>query len=210
MTRVGSIDDLGVRDERGCLGVPVAAEAEDRRRGAEPLREVRERGDADAAAHEERLVHVEPVAVAERAEDVDLVAGLSRCERRVPGPTASSRKLSSPGRRLAEAHRSRQEAARGFEHEELARDARTRPPRLDSQERVGADRLVGENDLSPSLLRTDPFLERDGEVALGVRDRVHGRLRAGHRRDARDPRRERRLADEGSRPSALPSRRRAC
>src|SRR6187551_1708037 len=49
--------------------------------------------------------------------------------------------------------------------------------------------------LSASLLRTDLLLERDGEVALSVGDRVHGRPGAGDRRDARDPRGERGLAD---------------
>ena len=52
-------DDRRVRDERRCLGVCVRAEAEDRGRRAEALREVRKRRDADAAADEERPLDVE-------------------------------------------------------------------------------------------------------------------------------------------------------
>ena len=66
--------------------MPLRPEAEHRRRRAERLREVRQRRDPDAAADEERPLDVEPEAVAERAEDVDRVAGLERGERLRPGP----------------------------------------------------------------------------------------------------------------------------
>src|SRR4029079_18934332 len=50
--------------------------------------------------------------------------------------------------------------------------------------------------LSWLLLRTDALLQRESEVAAGVRDRMHGGARSGHRRDARDAGGERRLADQ--------------
>ena len=72
---------LSVRDEPRGLRVPVAAEAEHRRRMAQLLRQVRERRDADPAAHEERALDVHPEAVAERPEDRQRVAALERRER---------------------------------------------------------------------------------------------------------------------------------
>src|SRR6187431_1653524 len=50
--------------------------------------------------------------------------------------------------------------------------------------------------LSASLLRTDLLLERNGEVALSVGDRMDGCPCAGDRRDARDARSQRGLADQ--------------
>ena len=125
--------------------MPVAAEAEDRRWVAELLREVRERRDADAAADEERLLDVEPVAVAERAEDVELVARLDRGQRARSGPIASSRKLSSPGgawQRLIGRGRSRPGAS---SMKNCPGTARLEPASLDADQRVGADRLVGDD-----------------------------------------------------------------
>ena len=125
-------DDLGVRDELCRLGVVVAAEAEDRRWAAEPLREVRERGDADAAADEERLVDVEPVAVAERAEHVDLLARLRVRQGPRSGADGLEQEAQLSRRRLAEAHRPGKRPTRCLEHEELARDARVEAAPLDS------------------------------------------------------------------------------
>jgi hypothetical protein len=79
-------DHLRVRDERCGLRVPVAAEAQERGWRAELLGEVRERRHADPASDQEWLLDVQPVAVSERAEDVDRFAGLGRCERSRPWP----------------------------------------------------------------------------------------------------------------------------
>src|SRR5207249_954135 len=68
------------------LGVPLAAEAEHDGWKAQRLGEIRERRHADAASDEERALDVEAVAVAERPEHVDRVAGLELAERRRSGP----------------------------------------------------------------------------------------------------------------------------
>jgi hypothetical protein len=122
--------------------VPVAAEAEDRRWVAEVVREVRERRDADATADEHRLLDVEPVAVAERAEDVELVARLDRGQRPGSWPDRLEQEAQLARRRLAEAHRARQQSAGRLEHEELPRNARLEPAAFDANQRVGADGLV--------------------------------------------------------------------
>ena len=110
---VGRLDaDLGVGDERGGLGVPVAAEAEDRRRLPEHLRQVRQRGDADAAADEQRPRDVEVEAVAERAEHVELVAGVEGAERTRAGADRVDQEGELARGREAEAHRPRQHASR--------------------------------------------------------------------------------------------------
>ena len=67
---------------------------------------------------------VEAEAVAERAEDGDLVAGLERGERARAGPDRVDQERELAARREAERHRPRQHPARRLEHEELARDAR--------------------------------------------------------------------------------------
>ena len=136
-------------------------------------REVRERRDADAAADEERLLDVEPVAVAERAEDVELVARLDRGQRAGSGPDRLEQEAQLAGRRLAEAHRARQQPSRRLEHEELARELPgSSPPRSTRISEYGPTASLATT-LSRSLLRTDSLLERDGEVALGVGDRAH-------------------------------------
>ena len=51
------------------------------------------------------------------------------------------RNASSPERRQAEAHRTREHSARRLEHEELARDPGLEPAALEPEERVRADLL---------------------------------------------------------------------
>ena len=129
--------------------------------------EVRKRSDADAAADEERFLDVEPVAVPERAEDVELVARFGRGQRAGSRPDRLEQEAELTGKRLAEAHRARQEPSRRLEHEELARAARLEPASFDPDQRIGADRPRWRRTLSRSLLRTDSLLERDREVAPG-------------------------------------------
>src|SRR5262249_4207936 len=130
------------------------AEAEDRRWAAEQVREERERRNADPAADEQRPVDVEPVPVAERAEDRKPFARLYGTE----SPRARADRVDQE-RHLAggpetEAHRARQRPARRFEHEELARDARLEPAPLHAQQRV-RPYLLGARD--PSSLGPHRF-----------------------------------------------------
>ena len=125
--------------------MPVAAEAEERGRGAELLREVWERRDADPAADEKRALDLEPVAVPERPVDVELIARLHRSQRARSRSNCFEQERQLTGRRLAEAHRSRKRAPWGLEHEELARDAGIQAASLDLHERVRANRLVGDD-----------------------------------------------------------------
>ena len=84
--------------------------------------------------------------MAERAEDGDLLArASSAASARVPRPTGSIRKPSSPVGRAAERERPRQRAARRLEHEELTGRRRGRARRGRAEERVGADLLDGEH-----------------------------------------------------------------
>src|SRR6266545_5260457 len=119
--------DLGVRHELGRLRVPVRAEAEDRRRPPERLRQVRQGRDPDAATDEERSLDLEAEAVAERAEDVELLSRLEcrQCARAGADRVDEERELAR--RRKTEAHGSRQQAPRRLEHEELPRDAGIEP-----------------------------------------------------------------------------------
>jgi hypothetical protein len=95
--------DLRTREERGRLGVLSTAKAEDDwRRPAELLGEVRQRRDADSAADEEGLLDVQPVAVPERPEHVDLVARPQRAENLCPGADRVDEEAELPGRREAE------------------------------------------------------------------------------------------------------------
>ena len=76
---------------------------------------------------------------------MDLLARLDRCE----GPRARPDRLEEERElarwRLAEAHRARQEPAGRLEHEELPGHARVDVAALHADERVGADRLVGDD-----------------------------------------------------------------
>ena len=140
MTSVGLEHDRRVRDERRRLGVRRRAEAEQRRRLAEPLGEVRQRRDPDPAADEQRALDVEVEAVAERARG-------RRSRRRVasaqsascPGRSGSTRNASSPGG-ARQSESGAAAAARRLEHEELAGDARLEPAALEPQQRVRPDR----------------------------------------------------------------------
>ena len=123
----------------------VAPKAEDRRWAAEALGQIRERGDADATADEEGLVHVEPVAVAERAEDVDLLARLRARQRLRAWANRFEQEAQFAWWGLAEAHRPRKRPTRGFEHEELAGEAGIEAAPLYAEQRVRPDRLVRED-----------------------------------------------------------------
>src|SRR5205823_4345729 len=131
--------DLRVRKEGGRFGMPVAAEAEDGRRVSEPLHEVREGRDADAAADEQRPRDVEAEAVAERPEDRERAGARTddvdqECEL-VRG-------------RKTEGHRPREEPARRLEHEELSRNAWIEAAAVDAQQPVRTDLLAGD-DVTP-------------------------------------------------------------
>jgi hypothetical protein len=104
--------------------VPGAAEAEERRRLAERLREVGEWGDADPAADEQRTFDAKPKPLAERAEDPQLVSGRERAEGARPWADRVDQERELALRREAEAHRARQDPTRSLEHEELARHTR--------------------------------------------------------------------------------------
>ncbi len=95
--------DVGAGHQVGRRRVFGAAEAEnDRRRATELLGEVRQRRDADPAADEQRPLDVEPVAVAERAEHADLVAGPKPAQRLSPRPDRVDEEGELAGRREAE------------------------------------------------------------------------------------------------------------
>ena len=130
-----------IGEQRCGLGMPLAAEAEDRRRAAELLGQVRKRCDPDPAADEQRPRDVEVEAVAERAEHVELVPGLERAERARAGPDRIDQEGQLAGLREADAHRPRQHAARRLEHEELARDACVEAALLEPKQCVRPDLL---------------------------------------------------------------------
>src|SRR5438067_8747424 len=139
---VGRLDhDLRVRNEARGLGVPLAPEAEDRGRAAERLGEIRQRRDADPAADEQRSLDVEAIAVAERAEDRELVAGLLGAERPRAGADGVDQESELARGRQAEAHRSRQRPTRRLEHEELTGNAGIEAASRHVEERVGPDLL---------------------------------------------------------------------
>ena len=112
---------------------------------AERVGEVRERRDADPAAHQQRPLDVEPVAVAQRAEDRQPFTGLQRAERPRPGADRIDQKGELARRCEAEAHRPRQRSPGRLEHEELARDSRLETVAGYAQQRVGPD-LLGAGD----------------------------------------------------------------
>src|SRR5581483_7099254 len=107
------------REERGGGRLLGRAEAEDRRRPLERLRQVGQRGDADAAADEQRSPHVEPEAVPERAEDRELGARRQRRERTRAGADGLDQEGELAARREAE-----REGAREHAPERLDRDDR--------------------------------------------------------------------------------------
>ena len=183
--------------------MPGAPEAEHGRRGAERLRQIRERCDADAAADEQRPLDAEVEAVAERPR-TELVAGLELAERARAGADRVDQEGELAGRRQAEAHRPRQHAAGRLEHEELPGRAAGSSSPLDAQQRVEPDRLEPVT-LSRRSCRM-AFLQARADFAAGVGDRLDRGRRAGERRDARDPRDQRRLADPvavAARPGSL-------
>src|SRR5579862_3391283 len=112
------------RENRRGFGIGGRAEArDDARRAAELVREIRQRRDADPAADEQRPLDVEPVPVAERPEDRDLVAGRQRRDRLRPRPDRIDEESELAGRRDAERERTREEPPGCLEHEELPRHA---------------------------------------------------------------------------------------
>src|SRR5205823_4875376 len=81
------------------LGILPAPEAEhDRRRAAQLLREVRQRRDSDPSADEERPGDIESVAVTERPEHRDPVAGLQLTDGLRPRPDRVDEEGELPGR----------------------------------------------------------------------------------------------------------------
>ena len=172
----------------------LAAEAEHGRRTLERLGEVRQRRDPDPAADEQRPRHVEPEAVAERAEDGDLVAGLERGERARARADRVDQERELAARREAERHRPRQHAARRLEHEELPGMPGSSPPRVDAQQRVRADRLDRRRRYERSRLG-HALLERQRRLGQRLRDRLDRGARDRERRDARHARDDRGLAD---------------
>ena len=94
--------DLGVRNERGSFGVPLGSEAEHRGWSLERFREIRQRCDPDAAAHEQRPFDVEPETVSERTENMDRLAGLELRERAGARPDRIEQKAKLAGRRETE------------------------------------------------------------------------------------------------------------
>ena len=147
---VGRLEaDLGVRDERRRLGVPLAPEAEERGR----------RRRARAERYGSGAIPIPPPTSSGRStsRSKPLPSGPSTCSSspgssaqsaRVPGPIGSIRNASSPARREADAHRPRQHPARRLEHEELSGRARVEPALLDAQQRVRPDGL-GAGDPTP-------------------------------------------------------------
>jgi hypothetical protein len=121
--------------------VPVAPEADDRRRCAERFGEVRQRRDPDPAADEERAFDVQAEAVAERAEDAEVVAGLELAERTSAGADRVDQERQLAGRRETQAERPREQPARRLEHEELAGGAGIEAAAVDAEQRVWPDCL---------------------------------------------------------------------
>ena len=189
--------DLGVRHERGRLGVPLASgsrgppaappsRCEGTGSGAIPIPPPTSSGRSTSR----------PEAVAERAEDVDRVAGLERGERARPGPDRVDQERELARRREAEAHRPRQQPPGRLEHEELARDRPARaPPRSTRSSVYGPTASVLRDRYARSRLSSIRSWRRQRELRARVRDRVHGGRGAGDRRDAGDARDERGLAD---------------
>ena len=140
--------DLRVRKERGRFRMPVAAETEDGRCVPEPLGEVGERRNADAAADEQRPCDVEAEAVAERPEDRERVAGLQRRERAGARTDDVEQERELVRRRQTERHRPREEPARRLEHEELSWSAWVEAAAVDAQQRVRTD-LLAADDVTP-------------------------------------------------------------
>ena len=134
--------DLRVRDERRGLGVVRGAEPEQRRRRAEPLREVRQRRDPDAAADEERPLDGEVVSLPERPRHGDPVAGARAPRSHACRADRVDEEAELPGGREAEAERAREQPTRRLEHEELPGLARLEPAASETHERVRPDRLV--------------------------------------------------------------------
>ena len=130
---------VGLREQRGRSRVLVAPEAEQRRRMAQRLGEIGQRRDPDSAADEQRALDREIEAVAERAEHVDRVARGERAERACPGADRVDEERELPFRREAEAHRAREHAPRGLEHEELPGSPGLETAPLDAEERVRPD-----------------------------------------------------------------------
>ena len=102
-------------------------EAEQRRRAAEALGQVGERGDADPPADEERPRDGEVEAVAEGARHAVRVTRLEPCDRARPGADRVDEEPELALRRQAQAERARQHPPRRFEHEELPRRSRLKP-----------------------------------------------------------------------------------
>ena len=140
--------DLRLWKQRRGLRVPVAAEAENRRRVPQRLGQVRQRRDPDASADEERPLDLEAEALSERTENRERVVSVERAQRTRPGADRIDKEPELVARHEAERHRTRQHTTGCLEHEELAGDSRVEPAALDPQQRVRPDLLV-RDDLTP-------------------------------------------------------------
>ena len=129
-------DDLGARKKARRLCMALAPKAEHSRCTAERLREIRHRRDPDPARDEQRPSDVEVEAVPERTEDVDCVPGTQRAECTRARSDRVDEECKLTGRRLAEAHRTRQHSSRCLEHEELAGDSWFQATALETKQRV--------------------------------------------------------------------------
>ena len=89
--------DLRARQQRGSLGVMLAAEAEHGRGLPERLRQVRERRDADSSADQQRPRDVESKPLPSGPSTWIAAPGSSAQSARVPRPSGSMRNASSPG-----------------------------------------------------------------------------------------------------------------
>ena len=147
--------------------------------------------------------HVEPEAVAERAEDGDLVARRRARRAPRPGPDRVDQEGELAARREAERERPRQHAAGRLEHEELARAARVERAARDAQRAcTGRSPRRRRRGAAHDAARQASGVARPAwrswsESGSGarVRDRLDRGARDGERRDARNARDDGRLAD---------------
>ena len=198
---LGDVDrldaDLGVRDERRGLGVPLGAEAEDRRRAAERS----ERYGSGA-------IPIPPPTSSGRSTSSSkpLPSGPSTCsssprssaaQRPRPGPIGSIRNASSPAaaRQTLIGRGSSRPGASSMKN--WPGTPASRPP-ASTRSSVYGPTCSTPVTLRRSRLMLDPLLEGVRDLLARVRDRVDGEAGAGERRDAGHAGAERRLPDQGA------------
>src|SRR5262249_29924871 len=121
---------------------------------------------------------VEPIAVPERPERADLVAGAEPAERLRPGTDRVDEEGKLAGRREAERERPRQQASGSLEHEELPRHTGLEVAALEPKEGVRPD-LLGAGDPMPA--GRGQALHRSVPGARRPARRVRSRSRAPRR-----------------------------